>query len=467
MLLNTREHLSPRTPLFALPPVGLGTSKVETLTNYSSRLASQIGVPVGRLINGLILPCCNTGISTIKRGVKMGSAFHLANSFGSVASEWVSALENLTTVNCLDGLTFLPWRNVFEPRSGITSPIKRWCSHCFHEALQDHPVISEHLVWTLGGLQLCPIHLVPLESRCHKCGYKPYAQIHSKHLPGFCSRCMEWLGRPMPRAKVSSTDSSWKYHVWVARSCAQLLNNPELASISSSKRLQAMITTGIDYISNGNLTRFSCLLRRSKSIVGEWRQGHVIPGLEASLHISYVFQLPLESLFSGDTNAWNFSSIQELPFSVRGLDAGRKPPVRRNWAEIEKFLGEISDGKHRKISSFEEAAKTLSIDSGALRAQFPELARQVSGVCYKRRCARAVLKASQVEKAVLELAEIVAGKVLAQGHYPSRRRIQAEMLQQGFRTDRSHTSLIRRAQLRLYDSGKLDNLRQGNKAKSD
>ena len=101
-----REAPPPRSRLYRLEPIGIGTPAVESLSSYLNRLAQAHCVMVTTLITHELLP--RLGVlapprahppPTPPRGGGHGLGQHLArqiNGLGRIAATWVEGLEALT-----------------------------------------------------------------------------------------------------------------------------------------------------------------------------------------------------------------------------------------------------------------------------------------------------------------------------------------------------------------------------------
>src|SRR5262245_26900754 len=95
----SRTHLTVRSYLYALPPIGVGTAAVESLTGYISRLAAAHAVETGVLVNHELLPriAYTKGVRAGQTPTKLPSSFyidaHTLNGIGGRTRLWVSLLE--------------------------------------------------------------------------------------------------------------------------------------------------------------------------------------------------------------------------------------------------------------------------------------------------------------------------------------------------------------------------------------
>jgi hypothetical protein len=98
------------TRLYSLPPIGIGTPMVESLTGYLVRLAEAHCVSAGVLYEKEIRSVAGKGnIFSFRPATDAGYSTHTINGFGSPALDFVHALEMLTGRGDLRHLTMLTW----------------------------------------------------------------------------------------------------------------------------------------------------------------------------------------------------------------------------------------------------------------------------------------------------------------------------------------------------------------------
>lgn len=194
------HRLTGRSYLYSLPPIGIGTPLVESLTSYIQRLAEAHAVETGTLVN------CELLLRVpFAKGVRSGQlpsrlptysfyiAAHTLNGTGDRARLWVSVLEELTQFQRLDLLTALPWADAID-RVHLLRTNRAWCSSCYESWRSSGHPVYEPLLWMLQVITICHHHRQPLDSTCPVCGRTQYV-FSSKSRPGHCSRCQSWLGR--------------------------------------------------------------------------------------------------------------------------------------------------------------------------------------------------------------------------------------------------------------------------------
>lgn len=194
------HRLTGRSYLYSLPPIGIGTPMVESLTSYIQRLAAAHAVETGTLVNcELLLRVPYTkGALSGKLPTKLPQySFYIEaytlNGTGDRARLWTSALEELTQVQRLGLLTTLPWANMID-RVHLLRTNRAWCSSCYESWRSSGHPVYEPLLWMFQVVTVCHHHRQPLDSTCPSCGRTQYV-FSSKSRPGHCSRCQSWLGR--------------------------------------------------------------------------------------------------------------------------------------------------------------------------------------------------------------------------------------------------------------------------------
>ncbi len=224
----------PRSRLYSLEPIGIGTPEVESLSSYLNRLAQAHCVTVTTLIIhelrprlGLPAPPKAHPASTPPRGGGRGLSQHLArqiNGLGRIAAMWVDGLEALTGRRDLRFLTLLTWRAVL-PTRHLFAPRIRWCPACFEDQRTTGHPRSMPLVWTLNPVTCCVRHRQPFQSHCPVC-HQPLVAFSGRSRPGYCSRYGAWLGAAAPGALPPvepPAAAAWHWPGWVGTTLGHLL----------------------------------------------------------------------------------------------------------------------------------------------------------------------------------------------------------------------------------------------------
>ncbi|TGE36689.1 hypothetical protein E4K67_19905 [Desulfosporosinus fructosivorans] len=286
-LLTCGEILISR--LYNLSPMGVGTSKVESLISYLCRLAEAHSVVPGTLLKSEIFPKLYKEylLKSMKDG---GSRYYDAASallgVGKMAQNLVSVLELQTFRKDLRYLTLLPWQNFVTARE-LIRPIKSWCPQCLASWRENNQEIYEPLIWNIQEVEVCNIHRRFIMTRCPSC-HKQIPLLSRKSRCGYCSICGVWLGSMDKDLSVDPSD----YQLEVAENVEQLLSH----LIESEKNFwesSSPITRIIDNDFAGSINRFAKELGFPKRSARVWYNREAQPSLKVLLRVSVGLRVPL------------------------------------------------------------------------------------------------------------------------------------------------------------------------------
>lgn len=221
----TPPKTRPRSRLYPLEPMGVGTARSESCTSYIARLAAEHWTSVGSLFGHRLAPASNKPYllsANLKFESQAWKSFsplaHALNGLGAAARDWIKVLETLTQRSELRYLTMLRWSNVLSEHS-LSRSIHAWCPLCYQTQRNSGGVVYDHLLWSLVTVEFCQKHKRRLETKCPHC----QRQLHlldSRSRPGFCSRCKKWLGYSDGNERDNSTalgHNEMAYKLWVAK----------------------------------------------------------------------------------------------------------------------------------------------------------------------------------------------------------------------------------------------------------
>ncbi len=228
-LLDLRvPDLPPRSRLYHLEPIGVGSAFTESLTGYCARLAEvhhlRVGTFLGKIINPLMAQPLSVGDARKRRHGWETAHLHLMNGTGTLAADFCSALQRLTLRPDLRPLTLLHWDELFPSTKGLLRQHRAWCPACLAERRSTGLPVYEHLAWSLAPVGICLQHGSPLREHCPRCGItmKP---LTNATVPGHCSHCEGWLGtEAQPPSGKEPLDGGWVR--WSADALADLIATP-------------------------------------------------------------------------------------------------------------------------------------------------------------------------------------------------------------------------------------------------
>lgn len=178
------ESVRERWPV--LPPLelrGVGTSLVESLPSYVSRMLTTTGVGAAHLADSL-------GLDLPVKLRRLGAFLTTKDSL--LMEGAVDQLERLTGARNLRLGTFWALSAILAAVNQSTQKKapRRWCSICYREWGIDS---YEPLAWTVDLLRTCPKHGCLLSSTCPSCG-RPQRSCLSERHRRLCHTCRADLG---------------------------------------------------------------------------------------------------------------------------------------------------------------------------------------------------------------------------------------------------------------------------------
>jgi hypothetical protein len=192
----------PRSRLYSLEPIGIGTALVESLTGYAARFAEahsvSVGDLVGRVLSGLANPK-DPIITAAAKAVRIGGhgfracSYVRSTALRNAPRKWVHALEAATTRRDLRCLTLLPFRYALPDH--LFRRRRPWCELCFDQSRAKAQIVYEPLLWAIEVSSHCPVHARPLDCICRHWG-RMLSPLGVFSRPGHCELCDGWLGAP-------------------------------------------------------------------------------------------------------------------------------------------------------------------------------------------------------------------------------------------------------------------------------
>src|SRR5579871_1221798 len=306
--------------LYRLPPQGLGTSQVESLTSYITRLAAAHTVSVRRLVVQELLPLL--GRPHLGGAINNSlSAFWqrdspAVNGLGALARDWTQALERVTQWPALERLTLRPWAAAL-PTHGLLRRTRAWCAACYAQWRQRGAVLYEPLQWHLGAVTVCAQHRQVLTERCPQAGCRrPQPPLDSRAQAGHCAFCGAWLGASEPPAAPTAADLDWA--VWVAQAVGTLLTAGGAGAAPHRTEVGRRLAARID--EQGGRTHCARVLGLSLSTICQWHQGTHLPQLGSLLRLCAAL---------GTTHVQVLTGHDAAPAPYTGVPPPHAEPARR------------------------------------------------------------------------------------------------------------------------------------------
>jgi AraC-like DNA-binding protein len=361
-----RFDIAPRSYLYRLAPIGVGTAAVESLTGYISRLAAAHAVEPGTLLNHelrLRIPCTKgVWAGRIRENLPSYSFYvtaHTLNGVGTRARAWVSLLQQLTCVERLDLLTVLPWAGAISCVNLLRTS-RAWCPPCYGGESSSPQSGYERLLWAFQAVTICPLHRVPLESICPFCARRQYV-LASRSRPGYCSQCDRWIGRT---SGVTFFGSDLADQIRVAEMVGALLEtSPTLPASFGLDPLRENVRTIVRGC--GGYRRFHAGVRHPH--VRDWIRHADIPRMSSLLKLAHSQNVPLICLLT------------------ERIERGHKLDRKFIWKAHYRVAGNVVEAALQAAlqqhipPSLQEIANRLGYRSvDPLRFRFPALCREIA-----------------------------------------------------------------------------------------
>jgi hypothetical protein len=360
---------NPRSTLHAMTPYSQGTSEVESLLSYFCRLA------MSHSVSTLILS--RTIARHMHHEISPDYDWHerkIAGS-GDSALTWSAALSALTSVDGLDSLTFLPWRDVIS-QNGLSLVTRgQFCPACFGEDVASSRSPYFRLAWESAEVTVCAKHGNPLCQHCPYCKKDNIRHAAAFVVPGWCTHCGEFLGTPAECSTPTVIDPA---ALWRARQVGELLGlQSTLTAVPSRTGLLSAITQLIAEMDNGQSAAFARRIGVAKSTIHHWLKSDGTPTLSVSLKMSAHCGLSLVQLLTGNLAAWRppTPERQQVLRLPQPPMTPRPAPRKLDWGDIEMQL-------HAFLAlptpiSVLEAARRLGVEARQLYLRVNRTTRQL------------------------------------------------------------------------------------------
>ncbi|EEM69038.1 MULTISPECIES: TniQ family protein [Bacillus cereus group] len=393
-----------RSSLYSVVPIGIGTVEAESLCSYISRLADIHCVTVGDIMKYLIAPKINKEyINNI--GISGGNGFYksssLINGHGIIAKDFIEVIAFLTCREDVERTTFNNCQKLISFR-GLLKNIRYWCPSCFQIDLETTGVIYERLSWNLQSIHNCLIHERVLESICPFCNSHMYT-LERKSLPGYCSKCLCWLGN---RDNIDISIENQMINKFKKKFFLELTN----MSIENNSVAQSLLF----YIENnfeGSLKKAADFFGYPKSTFWGWKEGENLISLHALIDITMKLNLGLIS----------FLKMREKKESLFCNYNSRPNIFKRVGKDHYKIQDSLNFIVGKKIPySLSKVARLLECDRKLLTKMYPNECREIR-INYLKNIEMKKQNKDKVLKEEIDNAIYILKKG---GIYPSRRKIE-------------------------------------------
>lgn len=364
-----RPLINPRSTLHALTPYGVGTPDVESLLSYFCRLAASHSVST--------LVLSRTIAQHFGHSVAANFDWHERQIAGirESALTWSAALSALTSVQNLDNLTFLPWREVISQNGLSIFKRGQFCSHCFAEDVACGRQPYFRLAWESTEVTCCPIHRQPLSCHCPSCGKNNIRHAAAAVVPGWCTSCGGFLGVITESEKTEVVEPA---SLWKARQIGELLaSQANLPVRPNRSQFIGAITKIVGEVHDGQVAPFTRRIGIAKSTVHHWLKEGGTPSLAISLKIAAHYGVSLKYLLTDELSQWQPPVLREQ-IALELAQPNSKPrdsPRTIDWVCLEGKLAAFL--LLPTPISVLEAARRLDVEARQLYLRANKTTRQV------------------------------------------------------------------------------------------
>ena len=386
----TIPAIPPRSRLYRLEPIGVGTPYVECLSSYIARLAEEHGVTLKALLMKVIFPSQGQDFTRLDHYRHLSQFWETCSSLNgssSMARHWVAVMQSLTLCDRLRFLTMLTWSEVTAV-SKLVRQRKAWCPLCYDDWRQGHQVLYDPLLWALKSVQVCPRHRRQLVTVCQLCQTTlPFLSPGAR--PGYCTRCAGWLGGASAGEEAGCTSidrEDSEKRCWIAECVGELLAvAPDLTVVPQKEQIASMLSLCLDHYTQGNISVLARKMNVSPSCLWTYLRKGDIPFFDSLLQLCYTLSIPpLEFLTASSLPGRSFlpMPVRAMPEVARGKrNRIAQDDIRHMWHELETLLASEEIARY---PSLKEIAQWIGCSVNTLRRHCPDLCR-ASAKRYKRK----------------------------------------------------------------------------------
>ena len=431
----TFEEATSQTPgncsyLYSLPPIGLGSGWVESLTGYLARLSQEHCVYPVLLASSVLLPRFDKPY--LPGHAKIGGTFWKkavgVNGTGTWAQDFVTLAEELTGRADLRCLTMLSWSSILSPR-GLLRRSRAWCPLCFASWNASGQVVYEPLLWTLDVIKQCPLHQSLLQTQCpYDDCKKSQPALAPRMRPGYCSTCHRWLGiRPMNEMNQENVPTSAEYRQQLEVSS----HVKRMVGVKPGRELRferATLTATLNYYKEtyfqDDVTSFARHVGISRRSMEDILAECQTPQLGTLLKMcEWLGTTPSDLIRPVKPKDPNVSPIL---LKMAGNTKKRKPKKRQRKFDEETLLyvlKGILSADDEPPPSMRQVGRQLGYDPSHLHRHFPQVCSAISA-----RYKASIRKHKQERvRSIRHEVRNVTTAISKAGEYPSYRRVRAAL----------------------------------------
>ena len=331
--------IPPRSRLYSIKPMGIGTSYIESLSSYIARLSSYHCLNVSHLIKQEVMPLIREQTQFTNINFKAQNHFPIwsINGLTNTSKILGQTLEQLTKRNDLLFLALSSLSEVISQRKSLKK-YQAWCPLCYEQWHQEKQEIYTPLIWLIEPIKICPHHHQLLLNKCPYC-LKSFRQIQLKFRNGYCPKCFHWLGYFYPKHHHNLSQAELQWQLTLINQIGNLISKiPTFTSSISSQRVATMINHYSNHISQNNLSLFLQKINSNinNKTLHKWINNSQNPTLEKLVQLCHDLDTSLLDFLQEDLENINWhekiNTINQQSFT-----SSYKAPQRLTKIELQKI----------------------------------------------------------------------------------------------------------------------------------
>lgn len=381
------DTLPPRSVLYSLPIIGVGTAEQESLLGYMSRLARAHRVSVFDLLTMVVLPSAEIG-EKWTAGNYPRHFPRTANGYNLFAIEFANTLSRLTQVRNLHCGTFQRWQPLFDPSgSGLLHKTKHWCPECVADDLSAGREPNFKLLWSSVCVTHCHQHGVALVDRCKSC-HADLRVLSETSAFGRCSDCGLSLGWSVGSSKANRMKIGSRER-FKSHSVGEMVAFSDgLIDLVQPQLLSSRLASIVESIFGGSVNRMATCIGIGHMPLSRWINQSARPRFGALVEVCYRLGVtPIQLLTSHKTE--NQLAI------THDAAALRKPSKKLTALQLEAIEHEIFELVEQGTCSYRtmrEFAARHNVSTAYLARRIPAANAQLAHLLRELRAQRAALR---------------------------------------------------------------------------
>jgi hypothetical protein len=341
--IDDRVMIPPRSRLFGLPPIGVGSSAAEGLISYLIRLAGEHCISPKLLISAELLPQMR-GVNAVRHAEFHTDYAKTLQSTGKFAQAFVKVTEQLTCRSDLAMTTTLAWHGIVPSiSSGLMTPHPKWCKTCLATDRVSDKTPYFRLAWGYQLYQVCSEHHTSLVDECPWCGkHQPFFPDHA--VIDRCNYCYGWLGTQATEEEMVNDEQLW----WTSIAIEDMVSHGSQAQYELTGDLfRDKLTSLVNTYADGHKTRLSEMLGLTRSTMATWITKQRKPLFPQFLYLCHQLGLLPSQLLFDDAALQNLGlaykpSIKKL-HQISAKIGLQEPPKADIYLQLKSICNDAND----------------------------------------------------------------------------------------------------------------------------